>query len=263
MATVTALVMTKNEEEMIVPCLERLTWADEMLVIDSGSTDRTVELAEKLGAKVLYNPFKGFADQTNWGLERAVGDWTVQIDADELVTPALRDSIRKTVNSNPAEDIFALRRDSYVLGRLMRSSSWSGERVPRLFRKGTVTFTGAVHPDPQVNGRPVGKLDGVLLHYTYRSTAKYFEKFELYSTLWAEKAREKGRKTGLLTASASSLWRVFHNYFIRGEFRDGRVGVAMSLLAGMHTFIRHMKLWGMQNAEEFARVHEKGKPDDA
>lgn len=249
--------MTKNEKEMLPLCLKRLTWADETLVVDSGSDDGTPELALGLGARVLYHEFEGFAQQTNWGIAWATGDWVVQVDADELVSPRLRDSILSVVASDPKEDIFALRRDSYVLGHRMTASSWSGEWVPRLFRKGSVVFKGAVHPDPQVDGRPVGKLDGVLVHYTYRSTEKYFEKFDLYSTLWAQKAWGQGRRTGVLWAFASSVWRVFHNYFIRGEIFDGRMGAALSLLAGAHTFVRHMKLWGMQNAEQFARTHEK------
>ncbi len=260
-AFITALVLTKNEAEMLPLCLERLAWADERLVVDSGSSDATVRLAEAAGARVLFHEFKDFSDQTNWGFSQARGDWVVQIDADELMSGALRDSILRTAASNPAGDIFALRRDSYVFGHRMRASSWSGEWIPRLFRRGAVTFAGEVHQDPQVNGRPVGKLDGRLIHYTYRSTAQYFEKFDLYSTLWAKKARARGRRTGLLEASASALWRVFHNYFIRGEILDGRVGVATAVLGGMHTFIRHMKLWGLQHAEEFARVRNREDGD--
>ena len=256
MPRISALVLTKNEEEMIPHCLSCLQWVDEILVVDSFSNDRTVPLAEAAGARVLQHPFGGFASQTNWGAEQATGDWILQIDADELVTPRLRDAVLATAAANPATDIFAVRRDSYVFAHLMRASSWSKEYIPRFYRKGTLTFTGEVHPDPQYGGRSVGRLEGVLLHYPYRHVPKYFDKFQLYSTMWAEKARERGRRTSLPLAVASSLWRFFHNYFIRGEMWDGRVGFAMSALGGMHTFIRHIKLWGLQNAEEFARVHE-------
>lgn len=257
MPTVTALILTKNEEEMLPLCLERLKWADEILVVDSGSDDDTQEIARKLGARVLLHDFEGFSEQTNWGMDQSESDWVVQVDADELAARRLGESIRAVVESNPAEDIFALKRDSCVFGHHMTATSWSGEWIPRLFRRGAVRFVGKVHPDPQVNGRPVGKLDGVLMHYTYRSTTQYFEKFDLYSTLWAQKAWGQGRRTSILWASVSAVWRVFHNYFFRGEMFDGRMGVLMSILAGMHTFIRHMKLWGMQNAELLAKTHEK------
>lgn len=261
MATVSAVVLTKNEEEMLPLCLGRLSWADEVLVVDSGSTDGTVALAEKAGARVLYHAFENFASQFNWGLANATGDWTFLVDADELVTPELRDSVLATVARGPTEDIFLLRRDSYVFGHLMKASSWSGEWIPRLARRGKMSFTGEVHPDPQVGDGPLGRLRGVLLHYTYRTTEQYFKKFDLYSSLWARKAMERGRRTGLVKASASSLWRFFHNYFIRGEIRDGRVGFALAVLGGMHTFIRHMKLWGLQNAAKFGRVEDRDGRD--
>lgn len=254
MATITAFVLTFNEEEMLPRCLEQLQWADEILVLDSGSTDRTVELAKAAGARVEYHPFKNFAEQCNQGLDRAGSDWILQIDADEIVTPELAESVRRTVASNPSEDIFSLCRDACAWGRFMKASSWSGDWIPRLFRKGAVRFAGEVHQDPQVNGRPVGRLEGRLLHYSYRSVEQFFKKSELYSTLWAVKARAGGRRTGVANAVASSLWRVFHNYFIRGEIRDGRIGFVMAVLSGMHTFTRHIKLWGLQNEEEFARV---------
>lgn len=256
MARISALVLTRNEEEMLPHCLACLKWVDEMLVVDSFSTDRTVPLAEAAGARVLVHAFEGFASQTNWGASQATGDWILQIDADELVTPELKRSVLATVASNPETDIFTMRRDSYVFGHLMGASSWSKERIPRLYRKGTLRFEGEVHPDPCLGGRPVGKLDGVLLHYPYRHVSKYFDKFQLYSTMWAEKARERGRRTSIPLAVVSSLWRVFHNYFIRGEIWDGRTGFLLSVLGGMHTFIRHTKLWGLQNLDTLSQVRD-------
>lgn len=256
MPAVSAVVLTLNEEEMLGRCLDRLKWCDEIVVVDSGSTDRTPEIARAAGARVLDHPFVDFADQCNWALARAQGDWILQIDADELVTDELAASVRKTVAMNPPEDIFALCRDASAWGRFMKASSWSGDWVPRLFRKGAVTFAGAVHQDPQVGGRPVGRLDGRLLHYSYRSVEQYFKKSSFYATLWAQKARASGRRANVPKAVVASLWRVFHNYIIRGEIRDGRIGFVMALLEGIHTFERHIKLWGLQNAEQFARVED-------
>ncbi len=259
MSSLTALVLTRNEEEMLPLCLERLAWADEILVIDSGSTDRTVEIAESMGARVVYHQFSDFSSQCNFGWAEARSDWVLQIDADELVDSELAASVQFTVENNPRLDIYSVHRDAYVFGRRMRSSSWSNEWIPRLFRKGTVQFSGLVHQEPNINGRPVGRLDGMLIHYTYRSTEKYFEKFQLYSTLWAAKAYEQGRRTNLFIACTASIWRFFHNYLIRGEIRDGKVGFLLSLLGGMHTFIRHTKLMGLQHAEKFGRV---GEPEE-
>lgn len=251
-ATVSAVVLTRNEAECIADCLSRLRWADEILVVDSFSTDNTRELAAAAGAKVLTHAFTDFSSQYNWALAQAAGDWVYTVDADEMTSPELAESIVRTVRANPRYRIYTVRRDSYVFGRLMRSTAWSGERLPRLFRRGEITYTGEVHQDPRIGGRPTGRLDGILHHRTYRSMAQYFDKFQLYSTLWAEKAYARGRRTGIAKAVAGTVWHLFHNYFIRGEILDGVTGVACCLLGGAYVFIRHMKLWGLQNAEKFA-----------
>ncbi len=257
MPTVSVVMITLNEEEILPHSLSRLRWADEIVVVDSHSTDRTREIAAEAGAKVFTRAFKDFSDQTNWAMAQATGDWIFIIDADEMVTPALRDSVRRTVESNPSIDIFYIALDSYVLGRRMKARSLSGEWHPRLFRRGTIEYVGAVHQDPQIGGRPTGKLDGKVLHYTARSIVGTFKKSEKYALLWAEKAYAAGRRTNLPKAIASALWRTFHNYFIRGEIRDGTIGLFCSIGTGMHTFTRHMQLWGMQHREEFARVYEE------
>lgn len=253
-ATVSAVVLTRNEAECIADCLSRLRWADEILVVDSFSTDNTRELAAAAGAKVLTRAFTDFSSQYNWALAQAAGDWVYTVDADEMTSPELAESIVRTVRANPRYRIYTVRRDSYVFGRLMRSTAWSGERLPRLFRRGEITYAGEVHQDPQLGARPTGNLDGILYHLTYRSVEQYCAKSELYATLWAKKALAKGRSSNIPKALAATVWRLFHNYFIRGEIRDGRIGFACSLLAGAHTFTRHMKLWGLRNAEPFGRL---------
>lgn len=264
MPTISAVVITKNEEEMLPKCLARLSWADEVLVIDSFSTDRTVELAEAAGARVIQHPFSDFSSQFNYGIDQARCEWLFLVDADELVTPGLRDAVlRVRAEDKPEHDVYDIVRDSVVWGHLMKGKAWSDEWIPRLFRKGTLRYEGEVHPKPMTGDVSRGKLRGGRLHhYTYRSVSLYFQKFQLYSTLWAEKARANGRTSGIAKATAAGLWRVFHNYVIRLEFLDGRMGFAMSVLAGMHTFIRHLKLWGLDNAEALGRV-EEGAWDDA
>lgn len=251
MIAISAVVLAKNEEEMLPACLERLAWADETLVVDSGSTDRTVELAEAAGARVLHHPFADFSSQFNWAIANAAHEWVLLIDADELVTPELRESVRKVAAGDPEFEIYSLVRDSVVFGKLMRSTAWSNEWIPRLFKKGCLQYTGQVHPKPEMGGRRVGRLEGRLHHYTYRSVDAYFQKFQLYSSLWAQKAFEGGRRSGIAKATAAGGWRVFHDYFVRRGFLDGRIGFLMSLLAGMHTFIRHIKLWGLQHPDGF------------
>lgn len=259
MPAISVVMITYNEEEILPHSLPRLHWADEIIVVDSNSGDRTREIAAAAGAKVFARAFTNFADQTNWAIAQATGDWILIIDADELVTPELADSIRRTVRENPPADVFALRIDTFLFGRMMRSSPWSKVWALRLFRRGVARYEGAVHQNPRIGDRPVGRLDGILLHVTCRSVGKLFEKHQLYSTLWAEKARAEGRRTGIPKALCASVWRLFHNYFVRGEIKDGTIGFVCSILACAHTFTRHIKLWGLQNAERFGRIpgHDK------
>lgn len=248
MPTLTAMVMTHNEEKRIGACLERLAWADEMLVVDSFSTDRSVELAEAAGARVLRHEFVDFSSQINWGFEQAKGDWILLIDADELVTPELRDSIRKTLADGPRFEIYEVVRDAFFLERPMRASSWSNDRIPRLFERGRVSYSGSVHQSVNVDGRQVGVLDGKLLHHTYESIEHYFEKIQTYTSFGARDAFLAGKKCGIPLIFLNSFWRFFHNYFFRGEILDGRMGLLSSGLAATYSFMKYAKLWGLRDA---------------
>ncbi|MDR3077894.1 MAG: glycosyltransferase family 2 protein, partial [Planctomycetota bacterium] len=167
----TIQILTKNEEAALPRCLASLSGLEaEVLVIDSISTDRTREIALAAGARVLEHPFVDFASQLNWGLEQASGEWVLIIDADELLDSRLRESIRETVyHPSPLSEVYSLVRDSFFLGRRMRASAWSGERLPRLFKKGALSYSGLVHQVPDLGGRVPGLLKGRLHHHTYRS----------------------------------------------------------------------------------------------
>lgn len=245
----TAMVMTLNEEAHLPECLARLAWADEMLVVDSFSTDRTVALAEAAGARVVQHPFADYSSQINWGFEQARGEWVLLIDADELVTPELRDSIVKTLAAEPAHNVYAVVRDAFFLERPMRASSWSNDRIPRLFRRGTVRYSGSVHQSINRDAGTVGLLDGKLLHHTYDSIEHYFAKIQRYTTLGARDAYLAGKRASLATIFLGSWWRFFHNYFLRGEILDGRMGLLSSGLAATYSFIKYAKMWGLADAD--------------
>lgn len=259
MPTVTAMVLTLNEEKRLPSCLERLAWADEILVVDSFSADRTVETARAAGARVVQHKFPGYAGQINWGLEQAACEWTLMVDADEWVTPELRDSVRATLAAEPAFDVYAVLRDAYFLGRPMRASSWSDDRIPRLFRKGKGRHVGTVHPRLEDPDR-VGLLAGKLLHHTYDSIEHYFRKIQSYTSLGARDAFAAGKRASIPVLFLGAAWRFFHNYFIRGEIWDGRMGLLSSGLAGVYTFMKYAKLWGLADADRIRREAEQDKP---
>ncbi|MDR1520511.1 MAG: glycosyltransferase family 2 protein [Planctomycetota bacterium] len=247
MPKITAQIIAKDEEEMLPACLASLSWADEILLVDSGSTDRTLEIARAAGCRVLTHAFEGFSAQFNWGIGQAAHPWLFIVDADEVVDPELAAAIRRLMASEPELEVYQVLRDAFFLGHRMRASSWSGEPLPRLFRKGSLTYRGLVHPVADSGGRPLGKLPGRLLHYTYRDMAQYFRKFDLYTTLWAENAQANGVRAGLPAIFLRSGWRFLHNYFIRGEILDGKYGLLTATLSVMYTFIKYIKLWGLRH----------------
>lgn len=246
MANLTVCVITLNEEEILPLCLASATWADEILVVDSHSTDGTREIARKFGARVLEHDFAGFAAQLNWAFEQTTTDWIMVVDADEVVDQELRAAVEEVMASPAPEfEVYDVVRDAYFLGRRMRSSSWSNERLPRLFRRGAMVYKGLVHQVPDYGDRPVGVLRGRLIHYSDRTVEQYFQKFQRYTTLWARDQFAKGRTVGLPRAVLVSQWRFFHNYLFRGEIRDGAHGFLSSVLAMAYTFIKYVKLWGL------------------
>ncbi len=250
MPRLTVMVMTLNEEKRIRACLERLSWADEMLVVDSGSTDQTVEIATAIGARVVFHEFTDFSSQINWGFGDATGEWIFLVDADELATPELCESIRKTLATEPQFDVYQVVRDAYFLERPMRASSWSDDKIPRLFKKGSVTYTGLVHQGVNKKSTDMGLLDGKLIHHTYDSIEHYFAKIQKYTTFGAKDAFDKGKRTSIPVIFLSAFWRFFHNYFIRGEIRDGKMGLLSSGLAATYSFIKYAKLWGLEDAQK-------------
>lgn len=251
MEKISVVIITKNEEEMLPACLERLAWADEILVVDSLSNDGTVAIAEAAGAKVLSHPFEDFASQMNWSVARAAHDWILLVDADEMIPPELRDAIRGVLaDPAPEYDVYNIVRDAFFMGRRMKSSTWSGERVPRLFRKGHLHYEGAVHSRTVTASPARGMLPGVMLHYSCRRIDRYFAKMELYSSLWGREMSEKGRKFSWARTFASVWWRFVHNYFLRGEIRDGVHGFISAGLGATYTFVKYVKLWGYNRERE-------------
>lgn len=247
---VSAVVLTKNEEAMLPGCLESLQWVDEIVVVDSLSTDRTREIAEAVGARFLPHPFENFSSQFNWGIEQAAGPWILMVDADEVIDDTLRGSIQTLLAGEPRHDVYMVIRDAFFLGKRMRSSSWSHEPLPRLFRKGSLIYSGLVHPKTEYGNVALEKLRGRLLHYSDRDLEHFFRKFQSYTTLWAQDAFASGKTVDVSRCVASSVWRFLHSYFLRGEILDGRLGLISSISAMAYTFVKYIKLWDLNRLKK-------------
>ena len=194
--TLSVVVITKNEETNIARCLESVKWADEIVVVDSRSTDRTVEIAGQYGAKIYTPEWRGYGPAKKEGVNRATGEWILSIDADEVVSPELAEEIGNVMKNGTNYAGFLMPRKTSFLGRWILHCGWYPDMLLRLFRKSKGNFNEAVvHEKVELNGE-TGSLNGHLLHYCYPDMDLYLNKFNLYTTLGAQEAHRLGKKAG-------------------------------------------------------------------
>ena len=241
--SVSVVVITKNEADSIERCLRSVDWADEAIVLDCGSTDRTVEISHKLGARVSVTAdWPGFGPQKNRALEKATGDWVLSLDADEWVTPELRDEILNALSRPDGTVAFRVPRLSSFCGRFMRHSGWWPDHVTRLFRRGAAKFSDdIVHEHVIVEGK-IGTLREPIMHETFVDLDELLQKMNSYSSLAAQEMQHDGRKAGLAGAVLRGLWAFIRTYFLRGGFLDGREGFMLAVATAEGTYYRYAKL---------------------
>ena len=241
MANLSVIIITKNEAVNIRACIESVAWADEIIVVDSGSSDATVEICHELGAQVYMHDWPGFGMQKNRALGYATKDWVFSIDADERVTHELREEIQSAMQRGQAEG-YEIPRLSSFCGRYMHHSGWYPDYVLRLFRRGTGKFSDdLVHERVIVNG-PITKLQQLLLHESFRDLEQLLAKINHYSTASAQMLHRKNRTASLKKAVGHALWAFFRSYFLRAGFLDGREGFMLAVSTAEGTYYRYLKL---------------------
>ena len=242
MPGLSAVVITREEQKNIERCLGALSFCDEIVVVDSESRDQTVAIAEKFGAKVFLNPFKDFASQKKFAVSRATGAWILSIDADEVVTPSLREEILHRLKASGGFAAYALPRRNFIFGKRLRFGGSGRDAPVRLFRKGQACFEGVVHESLRVDGA-VGRLRKPLLHYSTPDTGGYFQKLTLYATLEAKTLDQRSA----VFRSAAIFWRplgrFLQRYFIQGGFLDGYAGFLFAVLSSYYEFVRYAIFW--------------------
>ena len=244
--SLSVIVITRNEAARLRACLESVAFADEMVVLDCGSTDDTPAIARSMGARVSRSEdWPGFGPQKNRALDLATGEWVLSIDADERVTAPLRQQI-EAVLSNPRFDAYALDRRSSYCGQFMRHSGWRPDRVVRLFRRGSARFSeDLVHESLQVRG-PVGRLDGELLHESFADFEAVLDKLNRYSSAGARELHRRGVKGSPGKALGHGIWAFLRTYVLKRGFLDGRLGLALAISNAEGTYYRYVKLWLLQ-----------------
>lgn len=239
------IVITKDEEANIAECLASAAFAAERIVVDSGSRDRTTQLAAQAGARVVQTAdWPGFGAQKNRALDLATQPWVLSLDADERVTPQLRDEILALLRGEgAAHDAFSMPRRSSFCGQYMAHSGWYPDRVVRLFRRGTARFSDdLVHERLVTPGTP-GRLRGDLLHATYPDLESMLEKLNRYSSASAESMFRQGQRSSLAGALLRGWWAFVRTYVLRSGWRDGRMGLVLAVSIAEGTYYKYLKLW--------------------
>ncbi|NTV14350.1 MAG: glycosyltransferase family 2 protein [Desulfobulbaceae bacterium] len=246
-ATISAIIITKNEEANIRACLESLAWVDEIVVVDSGSSDRTVEICREFSARVYLHDWPGFGIQKNRALAYAGCDWILSIDADERVSPELRGEIQAVIGAE-GPSAYAIPRLSWYCGRFIHHSGWRPDHVLRLFRRGQGRFSeDLVHERVLVTGA-VGRLNNDLIHYSFRDVEQVLNVVNRYSTLGAAQKYAAGQRAGLSKAIAHGLAEFFSTYLLKGGFLDGRQGLMLAISNGEGTYYKYLKLMQLGEA---------------
>lgn len=247
MHKLSVIIITKNEAENIRACLESVAWADEIIVVDAGSSDATVEICRELKTRVFVHDWPGFGAQKNRALAYASYDWVLSLDADERVTPELRVEIESALQNAPA-DGYEIPRLSSFCGRFMHYSGWHPDFVLRLFRRGRGSFSDAlVHESVQLQGS-VARLQQPLLHYSYRDFDEVLSKLNSYSSAASTMLQRRGKKGGLAQAVLHGLWAFIRTYILRAGFLDGREGFMLAVMNAENSYYRYIKLWLKQKS---------------
>lgn len=238
------MLIVKNEAHHLRECLDTLTWADEIVVLDAGSQDETCAIASEYTDNVSVNmDWQGFGVQRQRAEALASHEWILMVDADERITPALQKSIQEAVQGGPA--VFSLGRLSWCFGRFIRHSGWYPDWVARLYPKGQASYNAALVHEKLVvpDGLTVKRLSGDLLHYTYRDLRHYLEKSAHYAQAWSEQRAAQGKTATLASGFTHGLACFVKMYLLKAGFKDGKQGFLLALLSAHSTFNKYADLW--------------------
>jgi len=246
MATLSVVMIVRNEAANLRACLDSARWADEIVIVDGGSDDDTVAIANEYTDKVfIERDWKGYGIQRQRAQARASGDWIFMLDADERITPELKAAISRIVMADDRSAVYAVPRLSFCFGRFIRHSGWYPDYVTRLYPRDRARYDGAiVHEKVQADrGMKVERLRGDLLHYTYRDLEHYLVKSAGYAAAWASARAAAGRRASLAQGIFHGIACFVRMYLLRAGFLDGRAGLLLALLSSHSTFAKYADLW--------------------
>lgn len=250
---ISATIITFNEEANIREACESLSWADEIIVVDSESTDRTCELAELSGARVITKAWSGFAAQKQFAVEQAANDWIFSLDADERISDELNTSIARLASgpNDAFPDGYRIARRSFYQGRWIKGGGWYPDWQLRLFRKTRAHWEPRhIHESVTIDSNArVERLSGDILHYSVKDSAHHHRMIgERYAPLAAQQMFEAGRRASPVSIASAAPAAFLQSYILKGGFRDGLAGLTIASFAAHHAFLKHILLWEKQKA---------------
>lgn len=251
-ARLSAAIICQDEADRIEECLASVAWCDEIVVVDSGSRDATVEIARKLASRVVHNAWPGYVAQKNFALEQTTGDWILCLDADERVTPALRAAIERALAGDPAVAGFEVRRHVFYLGRWIDHGGWYPDWKLRLVRRGRARWGGVDPHDKLLADGPVARLDADLVHLTYRDFADHLRTVQRFSDVVADGWAREGRRFSLARALLRPPVKFFECFVWKQGFRDGWPGFVIAATSAFYVFAKHVKLFDRSRADGVA-----------
>jgi glycosyltransferase involved in cell wall biosynthesis len=249
MINISVYVLTKNEEKHIRKCIESVKWADEIVIVDDFSTDSTIEISKSMGCKVVQNKFEYFGKQRNFALTQCSNDWVICLDADEMITPKLKEEIEQELKNIPRADTFIAPRKSKFINRWILHSGWYPDyRHPVLFNKNRMKYKDQlVHEDIEYDGKKV-YFKGDILHYPYDTIKQFVKKSDFYAGLCSKEMFEHGEKFKVLNLFINPSVMFFKMYIIKKGFLDGLTGLILALLYSFfYTLMKYVKLWELEN----------------
>ena len=248
MEKLSVTIITLNEEQNIRDALESVKWADEIVVVDSGSADRTVEICKEYTDRVFYNQWPGHIAQKNLAIDKAAHQWILSIDADERVTPELAAEI-KEVLKGPKADAYSVPRHVFYLGRWINHSGWYPDRKIRLFRSDKGRWGGIDPHDTVIVNGEVNCLKGDLIHYSFRDIAHHINTMNSFTTIASKEYVKLGKRFRFRDILFRPFFMFLKSYVLKQGFRDGLPGIIIAVTAGYHVFMKYAKRWELSRTQ--------------
>lgn len=240
---VSACITTFNEELKLPLCLKNLDFVDEIIIVDSGSQDKTIQIAQQFTDKIFIREFDNYVNQKNFCLSKAKHRWVLALDADEVITTKLKAEILLILKNTPKYNAYYIPRLSFYLGRWIKHGGWYPNYQIRLFNKEQGIFSGLlVHETVQINGETTF-LNNPLLHYSYNNISEHVKTINRYSDLTALEKYKLGKKSGVALSILESIWKFFSMYILRFGFLDGKAGLVIAIMGSYYNFLKYIKLY--------------------